>query len=124
MARNAAKRLVRTNPPAHEMKCKVALVTNAFPTLSETFIVSHFLGLLNRGLDVCVVCWHSEKSEWQKFPQLNGQPGIAARVRTIWPHCSKLLAGVLAPFALLYCLANNPLATWRYLQRGYARFGL
>ena len=42
---------------------RIAMVVPTFPQLSETFIVTKALGLVDRGIDVHVVCG-STKSNW------------------------------------------------------------
>ena len=51
---------------------RIALVVPGFPRLSETFIVSKFAGLLERGWDVHVVCSTSDEKEWARFPTAAG----------------------------------------------------
>ena len=58
---------------------RVVLVVPVFPKLSETFVVRHFLGLLERGWDVFVLCGGSPAEAWQLFPEL-GRDEIRRRV--------------------------------------------
>jgi len=51
-----------------------------FPTLVGTFIVSKFLGLLDRGWDVHVICKRSELAQWELFPQLQPRSELQSRV--------------------------------------------
>ena len=46
------------------------MVTDHFPKVSETFFVQQFLGLLDRGWDVHVVCQRSNKEHRAYFPEL------------------------------------------------------
>ncbi len=62
------------------MSRRIALVVPAFPRVSETFIVSKFLGLLAEGWDVHVVCERSEDAEWARFPRLTQIPALRNRV--------------------------------------------
>jgi colanic acid/amylovoran biosynthesis glycosyltransferase len=100
----------------------IALVVPSFPKLSETFIVGKFLGLLDRGWDVHVVCGRSDPAEWMRFPELQ-RPCLRARVHVGWPHRPRSLAAALYPAALLRCWKDNPAATRRYLRQGLRRFG-
>lgn len=43
---------------------KVALVTNRFPVLSETFVFNHAVGLRDAGIDVVVVTTHASDDKW------------------------------------------------------------
>lgn len=60
---------------------RVALVVRIFPVASETFIVSHFLGLLARGVDVHVVCGRCDHAAWSAFRNLTSCPEAASRVQ-------------------------------------------
>lgn len=103
---------------------RLALIVPSFPKLSETFIVSKFLGLLERGWDVHVVCGESRTSEWQHFPELCQHPEARRRVHVAWPHRPRWVAGALAPLAAIRGLGRNPKGFWRYLRQGAARFGV
>ena len=58
---------------------RLVLIVSAFPKLSETFIVSQFLGLLEHGWDVHVVCKRSDTAEWDHFPALAADPSLRTR---------------------------------------------
>ncbi|HSV73501.1 MAG TPA: glycosyltransferase [Chthonomonadales bacterium] len=102
---------------------RVALVLSAFPKLSETFIVSKFLGLLERGWDVHVVCASSDLREWDRFPALAARPELRGRVHLTLPVHPRPIVPILWPAALLRCLLRSPAGTLRYLLRGWRRFG-
>ena len=102
---------------------RIVLVVPSFPKLSETFIVSKFLGLLDRGWDVHIVCGDSNADEWARFPQLQAHPELRGRVHTNWPHRPRALSAALIAPALLRCLMRNPKGTSRYLLRRKASFG-
>jgi colanic acid/amylovoran biosynthesis glycosyltransferase len=93
-------------------------VVHRFPQLSETFIVNKFLGLLDRGWDVQVVCGTSRAEDWRKFPALEQRPGMRSRVHRGWPARPRGLALVLAPLAMAYAWASSPAQTMRYLRLG------
>ena len=105
------------------MSSRLVLIVPGFPKLSETFIVSKFLGLLERGWDVHVVCGGSEEAQFRHFLKLEKHPEARRRTKVAWPHRPRWLAGLLMPFAFSHCLWSNPLGTWRYLCRGARRFG-
>src|SRR5439155_16807830 len=92
---------------------RLVLILPSFPKLSETFIVSKFLGLLERGWDVHVVCGMSEEAQFRHFPNLENRPEARRRIKVAWPHRPRWLAGLLMPFAFLHCLWSNPGGTWR-----------
>ena len=94
---------------------RVALVLSAFPKLSETFIVRKFLGLLDHGVDVHVVCGLSDPREWDNFPELGQHPGIRERVHRamqVRPRWKAVLSGSQAAAA---AVVHNPRATRRYV---------
>ncbi len=106
------------------MSQRLVLVVPGFPKLSETFIVGKFLGLLERGWDVHVVCGESEPAEWRNFPALDKCPQARARVKVSWLHRPRWLATLLVPLAVLSCVCRNPRGTWRYWLNGARQFGL
>jgi colanic acid/amylovoran biosynthesis glycosyltransferase len=99
------------------------MVVPAFPKLSETFIVSKFLGLLERGFDVAVACVRSSPAEWDRIESLSSRPELRRRVVTAWPTRPRWRALLLWPIATLWCAAKNPSGLARYLARGWSRFG-
>lgn len=98
---------------------RIVLIVSSFPKLSETFIVSKFLGLLARGWDVHVVCSQSEPKEWENFPKLIKRPDIRKRVHVVWRTQPHWLAAMLMPLALIRCFLLHPKGTWRYLNKGW-----
>ncbi len=106
------------------MPGRIALVVSAFPQISETFIVSKFLGLLERGWDVHVACNRSEQRNRAAFPQLEQAAGAAERIHVAWPRAPRWKAAFLAPLSVVRTLGAAPLRTLRYLRRGLPRFGL
>jgi colanic acid/amylovoran biosynthesis glycosyltransferase len=94
-----------------------------FPKLSETFIVNKFLGLLEKGLDVHVVCEECDSDEFETFPRLESNRSALGRIHESWPHRPKLLAALLTPFSVLRCMIVNPVATLNYLTKGWRLFG-
>jgi colanic acid/amylovoran biosynthesis glycosyltransferase len=103
---------------------RIALIISSFPKLSESFIVNKFLGLLARGWDVHIVCAQSDPREWERFPDLLRVPNWRRRVHRSWPTRPRWLAAVLMPLALLGAFGQNPGGSWRYLRRGWNKFGL
>ena len=80
---------------------KIALVVQAFPEISETFIVNKFRGLRERGLDVHVLSSRSEAASWSKFPALLRDEELRSRVHISWPLRPAWLGGFLLPIVLL-----------------------
>lgn len=101
----------------------MVLIVPSFPKLSETFIVSKFSGLLQKGWDVQVVCNESDPAQWKHFPELARHPESKRRVELSWPHRPRWLAAGLVPVALAVCLWHNLVGTLRYLRLGGRRFG-
>ena len=102
----------------------VIILVPSFPKLSETFIVSKVLGLLDLGWDVHVVCGRSDPEEWSHFPELQRRPDLRQRVHVTMPHRPRWLVALLFPVCLVRCTIQRPLGTWRYLRMGWRRFGL
>lgn len=96
---------------------RIVLVVPTFPKLSETFIVSKFLGLLEQGWDAHVVCSQSDPREWSACPELRGRPELRRRVHVGWPHRPRWLAALATPIAVVRCFIRNPSGTWRYLRK-------
>ena len=105
------------------MRGRIALVASGFPKLSETFIVQKFAGLAANGRDVHVVCDKSERSEWRRLAPPLRRPELRRRVHRNWPHRPRALAAALLVPALVRCAVRRPRGTWRYLSRGWRRFG-
>lgn len=96
---------------------RLALVVPAFPKLSETFIVSKFLGLLDRGWDVHVVCGASDQDEWRRFPALSSREDVRRRVHVSPSVEPRVLLPLRWPMAV-GTLLGNPRTSWRYASRG------
>ncbi|HWQ83801.1 MAG TPA: glycosyltransferase family 4 protein [Anaerolineales bacterium] len=97
---------------------RIVLVLAAFPVLSETFIVSKFLGLLQAGWDVHIVCTRSDPAELAHFPQLKQQPDVKSRIHRTWPVHPRFIVFLLYPLALIRALLANPRGLLRYFRRG------
>jgi len=59
---------------------KVVMMLNHFPRFTETFIVNKFLGLMDRGWDVYVICNMSDPVQWELYPQLQPRSEFQSRV--------------------------------------------
>jgi glycosyltransferase involved in cell wall biosynthesis len=115
---------IGSDQSASTASARVAIVVPCFPKLSETFVVSKFLGLLDRGWDVHVVCGESDRAEWDRCAALKSRPELRRRVHTAWPHRPHWLAALLVPLALVNAGLRHPRATRRYVRLGLRRFGL
>lgn len=100
---------------------RLVLVVPRFPKLSETFIVNKFVGLVDAGWDVHVVC--ADEGAWGDFPQLAARPELRRRVHRQWPHASAWRAALLFLPALLVTLLRAPRATLRYWRVAGPLFG-
>ncbi len=92
---------------------RLVLVVPRFPRLSETFIVSKFIGLADAGWDVHLVCQEAEA--WDAFPRLAARPALRRRVHRAWPHEPGWLAALLWLPVLLLTVLRAPRAATRYL---------
>ena len=102
---------------------RLVLFVKAFPRRPETFIVQKFLGLLEQGWDVHIVCGRSTLEEWQLFPQVAGRKELRQRVHVTWPARPPLLEAILFPFSFLRCMILAPKRSLQYLGRGWRYFG-
>lgn len=91
---------------------RVALVVDDFPSTSQTFIVDKVTGLLDRGVDVHVVCRRIDPAAWGRYPELSDRPGLPQRVHS-WPGRNKQGAAVVATD--LVRIARDPRLLARYL---------
>jgi len=102
---------------------RIALVVPEFPKLSETFIVRHFLSLIEAGHDAFVICRTSGEEDWRRVPALAGRSDLRRRVRSGWPASSRLRAALLFPLAFVRAACKNPSGSLRYLTRGAGKLG-
>jgi len=91
---------------------RLVLVVPRFPRLSETFIVSKFMALVDAGWDAHVVCAVTEP--WDAFPRLLARPELRQRVHRAWPHTPAWKAGLLWLPAQGAAFARAPRAAMRY----------
>jgi colanic acid/amylovoran biosynthesis glycosyltransferase len=104
-------------------KSRLVLVLATFPKLSETFLVSKFLGLLDAGWDVHIVCHQFNREAWAQFPKLTNQPALKQRVHQSWPSQPHWLAALLFLPALISTFVKATRQTWRYGVHSWQRFG-
>jgi len=102
---------------------RVVLVVPTFPQVSETFIVSKFVGLRARGWDVHVACNASPDAGWQSARSEIDRDAVADRIHVGPPTRNRWRAARALPGVLLRTLRAEPRATLTYLARGLRRFG-
>lgn len=96
---------------------RLALVVPVFPRLSETFIVSKFLGLLDAGWDVHIVCQTIDSAAWAVYPDLE-RWDLRRRVHVAAPHESRLAAAARWLPENVGAALRAPDAARRYWARG------
>ena len=72
--------LFRLSPPPPG---RVVMVTDHFPKFSETFFMHEFLGLLERGWDVHVLCNRSNRDQWDYFPRIRDELRASGRIQVV-----------------------------------------
>lgn len=117
--RNKGRRLV-IKPPANR---RLVIVAQTFPLLSETFIVRKFLGLLDLGWDVHVVCAASNERDWRVFPELAGRPGIRRRVHLRPPASPRWKAFLFIAPVLIRAWLAGPAVMRRCFRAAARRHG-
>ena len=98
------------------------MVVGSFPAISETFIVTKFLGLLDRGVDVEVIAGR-RSNRLETFPGLKERQDIRRRVRVVPYHGFKALVVALMPFVLLWKLLTCPEDFMRFARHYFRKFG-
>jgi len=98
------------------------MVVGSFPAISETFIVTKFLGLLDRGVDVEVIAGR-RSNRLETFPGLKERQDIRRRVRVVPYHGFKALVVALMPFVLLWKLLTCPEDLMRFARHYFRKFG-
>ena len=97
---------------------RVALVVPAFPQLSETFIATKALGLVDRGLDVHIVCDRSEPAQWDAFGPEHRVHELRPRVHTS-PPVERRPSGAVAAIQRASLLTREGPTVRRYLSAGF-----
>jgi len=93
-AAGALKTTARAAPQSG-MRERVVLVTDHFPKYSETFFAAEFLGLIERGWDIHVLCNRSNRDQWPYFPELSDHLASGERIHVIRDFDAQL--GELGP---------------------------
>jgi len=95
---------------------KIALVVPVFPQLSETFIVNKALGLVDRGIDVHLVCSASPASNWAAYDGAHRVHELRDRVH-VSPSTSLRPSVLASSLKSVAGLAGARGAAWRCLRR-------
>jgi glycosyltransferase involved in cell wall biosynthesis len=74
---------------------RIVLVTDHFPKFSETFFAHEFIGLLERGWDIHVLCNRSNRDQHHYFPQLRRHLETRERIHVVQDFEAQL--GELGP---------------------------
>lgn len=98
---------------------KVALVVPVFPQVSETFIVAKALGLLDRGVDVHLVCSASPRANWVGYGEAHRVHELRERVH-VSPSTSPRPSALASSLRSVAGLAAAPGEAWSYLRRDHA----
>lgn len=102
---------------------KIALVVRVFPQVSETFIVSKALGLVDRGHDVHLVCGASPRANWDAFGPDHRVHELRDRVHQV-PATDLQWSSVEPTARQLAVLARAPrAAVRRYRSHDASRLG-
>lgn len=102
---------------------RLVLIVPRFPRVSETFIVNKFVGLVDAGWDVHVVCQKAVLDEWHNFPSLAGRPELKERVHEQWRHEPHWAVLFLWLPMFLITFARAPRLVLRYWLSMRSRFG-
>lgn len=103
---------------------RLVLVVPRFPRLSETFIVNKFVGLVDAGWDVHIVCGQAVPEDWQRSAALAGRPDLRRRVHEQWRHEPRWVVVLLWLPVFVATLFRAPRVTINYLRALWPRFGL
>ena len=99
------------------MKPSLVLLLSVFPQSSETFIVYKFLGLVQAGWDVHIVCGRFSQRDWDTFEALRTHPELRTRVHRSLPADVRWLAGVYFLPVFLYTFLKAPKEVLQYLRK-------
>lgn len=102
---------------------RLVLILATFPKLSETFIVSKFSGLLEKGWDVYVVTQKHDRQAWSIFAVLQQHPEWQKRIWQTPLSQPRWLLLILFPLVTLWCWLWHPLGSWRYFHQGWRQQG-
>lgn len=100
------------------------MIVSRFPRLSETFIVTKFIGLLDAGWDVHIVCRQAAWKDWENFTGLKERPELRKRVHSQWPHQPRWVVPIFWLPAFLLTIIRAPRTTWRYWRYTWPQFGI
>jgi colanic acid/amylovoran biosynthesis glycosyltransferase len=93
---------------------RILMVVYSFPKLSETFIVSKFLGLLDAGYDVHILANEIAAKDWDKFPRLSKKSGLRKRIHSIGAGEKRIQLIWTLLKALFGAIEKNPRQVFAY----------
>lgn len=96
---------------------RIVLIVPIFPQISETFIVRHFLGLLDRGWDAHILCQRRADENWTRMPLLADRPSLRQRVHVTRLPKSPVAGGMSAAVIAARTLFRKPSGVARYVSR-------
>jgi colanic acid/amylovoran biosynthesis glycosyltransferase len=93
---------------------RILMVVYSFPKLSETFIVSKFLGLLDAGYDVHILANDISAKDWDKFPRLAKNGALRERIHRIGGGANRFQMIWAMLKALFLATQKNPRQVFAY----------
>jgi colanic acid/amylovoran biosynthesis glycosyltransferase len=103
---------------------RLVLIAPQFPRLSETFIINKFVGLVEAGWDVHIVCQRLARQDKKQFAHILSRLDLQKRVHQQWRHQPRWWVILLWLPAFLVTFLRTPRLTWRYWRAGLRRSGL
>lgn len=99
------------------MKSTVVMIVHDFPKLSETFIVSKFLGLIEQGWDVHLACVQFNREQWGIITSRAEEKQQHRRIHPNFLLNPRWLAVLFLPFVVVLCFLRIPKVTLRYFKQ-------
>lgn len=101
--------------PHRDHPLRIGIFVPTFPRLSETFIVTKVLKLLDAGFDVHVFSLGAS-ADWDRFSILTGRDDVRARVHIVPPLATTPRALAVGAAAVARAAANHPRSFARYVK--------
>lgn len=102
---------------------RIVLVVTNFPKLSETFILSKFLGLNEAGYDVHIIANSISWQNWKRFEALKSKQPLKQHVHSRHFNLSRWILVFFWISFFIRCAVLRPTRTWRYFNKGWRKFG-
>ena len=97
---------------------RIGIYLMRFPTLSETFIVTKVLGLLESGFDVQVFC-NTPSRDWERFDVLAGRSDVQKRIHYAPPFRPLGKVLTVGLWHVLQKAVRHPLAFARFVRHSW-----